>query len=71
MAWVLFSIMFAWQPPHFYALAMRRVEEYRAAGIPMLPVVNGFKKQKNIYYLGDALLINPTSVFYDPLGIPF
>ena len=30
MAWMLFLIMFAWQPPHFYALAMRRVEEYRS-----------------------------------------
>ncbi len=37
VAWLLFFIMFAWQPPHFYALAMRRAEEYRAAGIPMLP----------------------------------
>ena len=34
MAWVLFAIMFLWQPPHFYALAMKRVEEYRAAGVP-------------------------------------
>uniref|UniRef100_UPI001CCC8CFB UbiA family prenyltransferase n=1 Tax=Escherichia coli TaxID=562 RepID=UPI001CCC8CFB len=45
-AWALFLIMFAWQPPHFYALAMRRTEEYRAAGIPMLPVVKGFERTK-------------------------
>ncbi|MEH7276316.1 heme o synthase, partial [Neobacillus vireti] len=30
IAWSLFILMFIWQPPHFYALAMRRVEEYRA-----------------------------------------
>ena len=33
--------MFLWQPPHFWALALRYVEDYRAAGIPMLPVVRG------------------------------
>lgn len=46
-AWELFLVMFLWQPPHFLALAMKRVEEYRAAGIPMLPVVAGFKFTKN------------------------
>ncbi|WP_394187253.1 heme o synthase [Paenisporosarcina quisquiliarum] len=45
-ALALFLIMFAWQPPHFYALAMKRTEEYRAAGIPMLPVVKGFARTK-------------------------
>lgn len=41
-AWVLFAILFFWQPPHFYALAMCKVDDYREAGIPMLPVVKGF-----------------------------
>ncbi len=45
-AWALFLIMFIWQPPHFYALAMKRTEEYRAANIPMLPVVKGFHRTK-------------------------
>ena len=36
---VLFVLMFLWTPPHFWALAIRHVEEYRAAGVPMLPVV--------------------------------
>ena len=70
MAWMLFLIMFAWQPPHFYALAMRRVEEYRAAGIPMLPVVKGLKQQKDIYYLWITCLI-PFPFFMTELGIPF
>lgn len=43
---VLFFMVFIWQPPHFFALAMRRVEEYRAAGIPMLPVVYGSEVTK-------------------------
>jgi protoheme IX farnesyltransferase len=36
---VLFVVMFLWTPPHFWALAIRHVDEYRAAGVPMLPVV--------------------------------
>ncbi len=57
IAWFLFLIMFVWQPPHFYALAMRRVEEYRLAGIPMLPVVKGFKTTKNHIVLWVAALL--------------
>lgn len=40
-AWVLFAIVFTWTPPHFWALAMRYAADYRAAGVPMLPVVRG------------------------------
>src|SRR5574342_855498 len=57
MAWMLFAIVFVWQPPHFYALAMRRVEEYRAAGIPMLPVVKGFKATKRSIFLWVTALL--------------
>ncbi|WP_202079866.1 heme o synthase [Caldalkalibacillus salinus] len=45
-AWVLFSIMFVWQIPHFLAIAIRRYEDYKNAGIPMLPVVRGFRDTK-------------------------
>src|SRR6266436_2156347 len=38
-AWVLFAILFAWQHPHFYAIAWIFREDYRAAGFKMLPVV--------------------------------
>jgi protoheme IX farnesyltransferase len=37
----LFAIVFFWTPPHFWALALTRSEEYRQAGVPMLPVVAG------------------------------
>ena len=70
IAWSLFLVMFVWQPPHFYALAMRRVEEYRAAGIPMLPVVKGFKTTKKHILIWVAALL-PIPVLLTPLGIPF
>ena len=38
-AWILFAIVFFWQPPHFWALAIKYADDYAAAGIPMLPVV--------------------------------
>lgn len=46
-AWALFAIMMAWQPPHFWALAVIKTEEYRAVGVPMLPVVRGSKTTRN------------------------
>ena len=69
-AWALFLIMFAWQPPHFYALAMRRTDEYRAAGIPMLPVVKGFERTKRSI-LGWVLLLFPLPFLLSELGIGF
>lgn len=45
-AWLLFALLFLWQPAHFWSLAIRRVEEYRAAGYPLLPVVKGIKRTK-------------------------
>jgi protoheme IX farnesyltransferase len=38
-AWAMFALVFFWQPPHFYALAIRFKDDYARAGIPMLPVV--------------------------------
>lgn len=40
-ALILFLIIFLWTPPHFWALAMYRVEDYRKSGLPMLPVTHG------------------------------
>jgi protoheme IX farnesyltransferase len=40
-ALLLFLIIFAWTPPHFWALALYRAKEYGRAGIPMLPVTHG------------------------------
>jgi protoheme IX farnesyltransferase len=43
---VLFAIIFMWTPPHFWALALYRSDDYRNAGIPMLPVVAGRRETK-------------------------
>src|SRR5258708_5290925 len=41
---VLFSVIFVWTPPHFWALAMRYRDDYAAADVPMLPVVSSFAR---------------------------
>jgi len=43
-AWVMFGIVFLWQPPHFYALAIKFKDDYARAGIPMLPVVRSLRR---------------------------
>jgi protoheme IX farnesyltransferase len=40
-ALILFLIIFLWTPPHFWALALYRVDDYRKSGLPMLPVTHG------------------------------
>jgi protoheme IX farnesyltransferase len=41
---ILFLVIFFWTPPHFWALAIRHSDDYRAAGVPMLPVVATMKE---------------------------
>ncbi|WP_407636976.1 heme o synthase [Hamadaea tsunoensis] len=43
-AWLMFAIVFLWQPPHFYALAIKFKDDYARAGIPMLPVVRSLRR---------------------------
>lgn len=43
-AWGLFAVVFFWQLPHFYALAIKFKDDYRRAGIPMLPVVASIRR---------------------------
>ncbi len=66
IAWVLFLMMFIWQPPHFLALAIKRCEEYRKAGIPMLPVVAGITvtKRQMVFYV---LALIPISLLLSPV----
>jgi protoheme IX farnesyltransferase len=45
-ALLLFLIIFIWTPPHFWPLAIKRREEYRKAGLPMLPVTHGVEFTK-------------------------
>ena len=42
--WLLFLLIFLWTPPHFWALAIKHSDDYKAAGVPMLPVVESHEK---------------------------
>lgn len=42
-AWILVLIIFIWTPPHFWALAMYRRDDYARSGLPMLPITHGLK----------------------------
>jgi protoheme IX farnesyltransferase len=46
-ALTLFAIIFFWTPPHFWALAIKYEDDYSAASVPMMPVVEGFRKTAN------------------------
>src|SRR5262244_3292405 len=58
---LLFLIIFFWTPPHFWALALYRTDDYARAGIPMLPVVSGDASTRRQILLYTLLLV--------PLGI--
>jgi protoheme IX farnesyltransferase len=65
---LLFAIIFMWTPPHFWALALFRNEDYTRAGVPMLPVVAGepdTRKQILIY----AVLLAPLAVAPSFIGM--
>jgi heme o synthase len=53
---LLFLIIFVWTPPHFWALALTRVEDYARACVPMLPVVAGREETKRQILLYSAVL---------------
>jgi len=63
-ALLLFLIIFMWTPPHFWALAIAKLEDYERAGIPMLPVTHGedFTRQQVLLYT--ILLVVVTVVPY-------
>lgn len=63
-AWALFAILFLWQPPHFWSLGIRRINDYRNAGYPLLPVVKGIKRTKLQMIPYIALLIPATILLY-------
>lgn len=67
---VVFIILFLWQIPHTFAIAMRRYDDYKAANVPMLPVVYGFDmtKRQMIIYIAAML---PFPLFLTTLGIGF
>jgi heme o synthase len=64
---VLFLIIFLWTPPHFWALALNRSDDYARAGVPMLPVVAGRATTKRQILLYSLLLL-PVSLLPCVLG---
>ncbi|CAH1209928.1 Protoheme IX farnesyltransferase 2 [Paenibacillus sp. JJ-223] len=62
--WALVVTMLLWQMPHFYGIAIRRFDEYKAANVPMLPVVKGIRRtyiQTNVYLV---LLVLSSFLFW-------
>ncbi|TAJ36430.1 MAG: protoheme IX farnesyltransferase [Reyranella sp.] len=53
----LFLLVFLWTPPHFWALALYRSDDYRRAGVPMLPVVAGPRETKRQMLIYTLLLV--------------
>jgi protoheme IX farnesyltransferase len=63
-AFILFAIIFFWTPPHFWCLALRYSSDYRAAGIPMLPVSHGEEETRWHILLYSLLLVAVTLLLY-------
>ncbi len=56
-ALLLVMIIFTWTPPHFWALAIARVDDYKKTGLPMLPVTHGIEFTKTMILLYTVLLM--------------
>ncbi|MFN7064819.1 MAG: heme o synthase [Aquificaceae bacterium] len=69
-ALILFLIMFMWQPPHFWVLAIKYAEDYKRAGIPTLPVSKGIAhtKIKTLIYTSSLLPLSLLPFFYNMAG---
>jgi protoheme IX farnesyltransferase len=61
-AWVLFLIIFVWTPPHFWALALYRTDDYARSGLPMLPVTHGPQFTRLHILLYTLLLVATTAL---------
>jgi heme o synthase len=59
-AWTLALVLFLWTPPHFWSLAIANEAEYRAAGVPMLPVVVGVARAARIVHANTIALVAAT-----------
>ncbi|MCW8085755.1 heme o synthase [Sabulicella glaciei] len=59
---VLFAIVFMWTPPHFWALSLWAHEDYKRAGVPMLPVVSGARETRRQVVIYTVLLVPLTLV---------
>ena len=60
----MFTIIFFWTPPHFWALALMIKDDYASAGIPMLPVVTSVHDTKRSILLYTLMLVSITTMFF-------
>ncbi|HEY5623809.1 MAG TPA: heme o synthase [Gammaproteobacteria bacterium] len=67
-ALLLFLIIFTWTPPHFWALAIARKDDYEKAGIPMLPVTHGIEATKS-FVLGYTVLLVIVTILPGLMGM--
>jgi protoheme IX farnesyltransferase len=67
-AWLLFTIVFLWTPPHFWSLALMIKDDYAEVGVPMLPVVEGEELTVNQIWLYAWLVVPCTLLLIYPLG---
>jgi protoheme IX farnesyltransferase len=63
-AWILVLIIFVWTPPHFWALALYRRDDYAKSGLPMLPVTHGLKFTQFHIWLYTIALVATTMLPY-------
>ena len=68
-AWILFAILFLWQHPHFYAIALMCKEDYKKAGFKMLPVIEEDNNRTNRQIIWHAFLLIPVSLFFVVTGV--
>ena len=68
-ALLLFAIVFYWTPPHFWALSLRLAKDYKAAGIPMLPVVRGVPETTRQILLHALLMVALTLALFAVAGM--
>lgn len=66
-ALLLFLLLTAWQMPHFYSIAMYRHKDYKAAGIPVLPVVKGMQHTK-VQILAYIVIFTAATLLLTPFG---
>jgi protoheme IX farnesyltransferase len=65
---LLFAIIFFWTPPHFWALALYRADDYARAGVPMLPVVAGAEETKR-QIVAYTLILVPLTLLPSIIGM--
>ena len=67
-AWILFAILFLWQHPHFYAIALMCKDDYKKAGFKMLPVIEKENHRTNRQIIWHAFLLIPVSLYFVVTG---